>query len=226
MCPPPSSLWQSESFFSTTRLFFPGRAERPLKGASSVPASLVDRRGRKWACFVGLINNRGWSTHERGCNCYSVEGEERKSLACSFLRKGASEQAKELWTEGSVCFWIKARCEWGGLWSLKRGLGEEIKLGGINSGWQHQKLLSPTLTCWHPGVKTLDTTLQLQDAARGLLMYTSHPLSISALFFPSFTFHLSYPISVPKPYNYKKSIITSTIISKNSRVDKHFKISK
>ncbi len=50
--------------------------------------SCQSERGRKWACFVGLINNRGWSTHERGCNCYSVEGEERKSLGFSFLRRG------------------------------------------------------------------------------------------------------------------------------------------
>lgn len=192
MRPPPSSLWESKSFFSSTLLFFSSLFSWLSRVAfeKSLLCSCVScqsERGRKWACFVGLINNRGWSTHERGCNCYSVEREERKSLGCSFFEEGASEEGKELWTEGPVCSWIKARCEWGGLWSLKRGLGEEIKLGGINSGWQHQKLLSPTLTCWHPGVKTLDTAPQLQEAARGLLMYTSrsHPLSRSAFFFSS-----------------------------------------
>ncbi len=57
-------------------------------------------RGRKWACFVGLINNRGWSTHERGCNCYSVEGEERKSLGCSFLRRGLLRRGRSFELKG------------------------------------------------------------------------------------------------------------------------------
>lgn len=62
--------------------------------------SCQSERGRKWACFVGLINNRGWSTHERGCNCYSVEGEERKSLGCSFLRRGLLRRGRSFELKG------------------------------------------------------------------------------------------------------------------------------
>lgn len=206
MCPPPSSLWKSESFFSTTQLFFPGRAKRPLKGASSVPASLVNRRGRKWACFVGLINNRGWSTHERGCNCYSVEGEERKSLGCSFLRKGASEQAKELWTEGSVCFWIKARCEWGGPLKSEERSRRRNKVGRYKF-WlatskaviTHSHLLTPR-----------GEDSRYNSTAAGCCTWAPHVHLSSSLYICLF-FLLSYPISVPKPSYYLITIITKNL---------------
>lgn len=74
-------------------------------------------RGRKRGRFVGLINNRSWSAHKRGCNCYSVDEEERKfglhffSLSFFFWEVGDSEEGKGLWTEEPGCPWIKARCK-------------------------------------------------------------------------------------------------------------------
>lgn len=38
--------------------------------------------------------------HERGCNCYSVEEEERKSLGCSFLRRGLLRRGRSFELKG------------------------------------------------------------------------------------------------------------------------------